>query len=174
MTASRSFPLQSLESAPVVEDVSPRHRLPLMEFSYSSAPADHERYRIIGSAIPLRRWTGHEVFPSTIGTSAVETASNAPAPANLLAPSEFVRNQPPSGQPIAALLGFGPFQRLQPWKPGSLRLTSPDTFRLQGFSPSCRLASSTAFQPYFMLVTLLGFSYRAFSPRRAFGPFRNR
>jgi hypothetical protein len=91
MTASRGLPLQSVESEPVVDGVSPHHRLPLVEFRCSSAPAESGRYRIIGSAIPLRRWTGHEVFPSTIGTSAVETASNVPAPANLLAPSESDR-----------------------------------------------------------------------------------
>ena len=66
-----------------------------------------------------------------------------------------------------ALLGFGPLQRLQPRKPGQLGFASPDTFRLQGFSPSCRLTSSAAFRPFFMPVTLLGFSFRAFSPRRS-------
>jgi hypothetical protein len=81
--------------------------------------------------------------------------------------------RPPPGQPVASLLGFGPFQRLQPWKPGHLGFASPDTFRLQGFAPSCRLTSSAAFRPCFMPVTLLGFPFRAFSPRRAFGPFRN-
>jgi len=109
-----------------------------------------------------------------IQASAVESASNAPAPANLFSPSEFDQNRPPLVQPMAALLGFGPFQRLQPWKPGYLGFTSPDTFRLQGFSPSCRLTSSAALRPYFVPVTLVGFSFRAFSPRRAFDPFRNR
>jgi hypothetical protein len=145
-----------------------------MELNCSPAPTDFERYRPIGSAIPLRRRTGLEVFPFAIRASAVESASNAQAPANLLSPSEFDRNRPLPDQPVAALLGFWPFQRFQPWKPGYLGLTAPDTFRLQGFAPSCRFASSTAFRPYFMPVTLLGFSFRAFPPRRAFGPSRNR
>ena len=118
--------------------------------------------------------SGPEAFPPEIRASAVESASNAPAPANLLSPSESDRNRPPSDQPMAALLGFGPFQRFQSWKPGYLGFASPDTFRLQGLAPSCRFASSTAFRPCFMPVTLLGFSFRAFSPRRAFGPSRNR
>jgi len=75
---------------------------------------------------------------------------------------------------MVALLGFLPFQRFQLRKPGQLGVTTPDTFRLQGFSPSCRLPSSEAFRPYFMPVTLLGFSFRAFPPRRAFVPFRSR
>lgn len=91
-----------------------------MELNRSSAPADPGRYRPIGSAIPLRRRTGLEVFPSAIRASAVESASNAQAPTNLLSPSEFDRNRPPPASPLAALLGFGPFQRLQPWKPGYL------------------------------------------------------
>jgi hypothetical protein len=71
-------------------------------------------------------------------------------------------------------MGFGPFQRLQLRKPGYLGFTSPDTFRLQGFAPSCRFTSSATFRPCFMPVTLLGFPFRASSPHRAFGPSRSR
>ena len=114
---------------------------------------------------------GLEAFPLEIRASAVESASNAPAPANLLSPSESDQNRPPSDEPTATPLGFGPFQRFQLWKPGHLGFTSPDTFRLQGFTPSCRFTSSSTLRPCFMPVTLLGFSFRAFSPRRAFAPF---
>jgi hypothetical protein len=162
------------EPDPVVAVLSPGRQLPLVELNRSSAPADFERYRPIGSAIPLRRRTGLEVFPFAIRASAVESASNAQAPTNLLSPSESDRNRPPAAQPLTALLGFGPFQRLELQKPGYLGFASPDTFRLQGFSPSCRLTSSATVRPCFMPVTLLGFSFRAFSPRRAFDPSRNR
>jgi hypothetical protein len=84
-----------------------------------------------------------------------------------------VRSDRHRHDPMATLLGFGPFQRLRLRKPGFLGFASPDTFRLQGFTPSCRLTSSTASRPCFMPVTLVGFSFRAFPPRRAFGPFRN-
>jgi len=72
-----------------------------------------------------------------------------------------------------ALLGFGPLQRFKFRKPGQLGLASPDTFRLQGFSPSCRLASSGTFWPCFMPVALMGLPFRAFSPRRAFSFFQS-
>lgn len=39
--------------------------------------------------------TGPEVFPSSTRASAVESASNAPAPTNLFSPSESNRTQPP-------------------------------------------------------------------------------
>jgi len=144
-----------------------------MELNCSPAPTDFGKYRPIGSAIPLRRRIGLEVFPSAVRASVVESASNAQAPPNLFSPSEFDRNRPPPDKPTAALLGFLPFQRIQPWKPGFLGFTSPDTFRLQGLAPSCRFTSSTAFRPCFMPVTLLGFSFRAFPLRRAVDPFRN-
>lgn len=115
--------------------------------------------------------TGPEVFPSVFRTPAVKLASNVPAPANLFSPSEFDRTRPPLDVPVVALLGFGPFQRLQLRKPGSLGVAAPDTFRLQGFAPSCRFTSSETSRPYFMPVTLLGFSFRAFPPRRAFTSF---
>jgi len=67
----------------------------------------------------------------------------------------------------AALLGFGPLQRNQHWKPGCLGFTSPDTFRLQGFAPSCRFTSSSTFRPCFMPVPLVGFSLQGFSPSRS-------
>jgi hypothetical protein len=63
-----------------------------VELRYPSAPADPGRYRFMGSASPLRRWTGLEAFPSRNRASVVETASNAPAPASLLSPSESDRN----------------------------------------------------------------------------------
>jgi hypothetical protein len=67
-------------------------------------------------------------------------------------------------------VGFAPLQRHQLWRPGNLGVASPDTFRLQGFSPSCRLASSRTFRPCFMPVPLMGFTFRAFSPHRALSP----
>lgn len=70
----------------------------------------------------------------------------------------------------ATLLGFAPLQRMRLKKLGNLGLAWPDTFRLQGFAPSCRLASSAAFRPCFMPGALLGFPFRAFSPRGAFVP----
>lgn len=108
-----------------------------------------------------------------VRASVVESASNAQAPPNLLSPSEYDWHRPPPDKPAAALLGFLPFQRIQPRKPGCLGFASPDTFRLQGFAPSCRFASSAAFRPCFMPVTLLGFSFRAFPLHRAFDPSRN-
>lgn len=93
---------------------------------------------------------------------------------SLLSPAEFNRNRPSLAEAATALLGFGPFQRPQLWKPGSLGLASPDTFRLQGFSPSCRFTSSRTFGLCFMPLPLIGFSFRAFPPGGAFGPFQNR
>jgi hypothetical protein len=85
----------------------------------------------------------------------------------LRSPSEFDRAWLPPSESAAALLGFGPLQRLQLGKPGSLGFASPDTFRLQGFAPSCRLASSRTFRPCFMPVTLLGFSLQGLSPSQS-------
>jgi hypothetical protein len=67
----------------------------------------------------------------------------------------------------AALLGFGPLQRYQHRRPGSLGFASPDTFRLQGFSPSCRFPSSSTFRPCFMPVPLVGFSLQGVSPSQS-------
>jgi hypothetical protein len=68
---------------------------------------------------------------------------------------------------MAALLGFGPLQRHQHRRPGSLGFASPDTFRLQGFAPSCRLPSSSTFRPCFVPVPLMGFPLQGFSPSRS-------
>jgi len=57
---------------------------------------------------------------------------------------------------------FGPLQRHQSEKPGYRGVASPATFRLQGFSPSCRFASSRTFRPCFMPVALMGFSLQGF------------
>lgn len=73
----------------------------------------------------------------------------------------------PPDEPAATLLGFGPLQRIQQRKPGYLGFASPDTFRLQGFSPSCRLTSSAAFRPYFVPVTLLGFFLQGLFPSQS-------
>jgi len=171
MTASQSFPLQSFSRGSVFADLSPGQRTALVELKCSSAYPSPRRYRPIGSAIPLRRLDGLEVFPAS--DCGVRFVSNASPPVSFLAPSEYDRSGPPPDKPAAALLGFRPLQRIQLWKPGSLGFASPDTFRLQGFAPSCRFASSGAFRPCFMPVTLMGFTFRAFSPRRALDPLRS-
>jgi hypothetical protein len=73
--------------------MSPDRQPPLVELRCPSAPADPGWYRFMGSASPLRRWIGLEAFPPGNRASAVETASNAPAPASLLSPSESDRNR---------------------------------------------------------------------------------
>jgi hypothetical protein len=78
------------------------------------------------------------------------------------------KTQPPSTHRWHLSWGFGPLQRHQHWKPGDLGFASPDTFRLQGFAPSCRLSSSSTFRPCFMPVPLLGFSLQGFSPSQSF------
>jgi hypothetical protein len=66
-----------------------------------------------------------------------------------------------------ALMGFGPLQRHQSWRPGCLGFASPDIFRLQGFAPSCRFASSSTLRPCFVPLTLVGFSLQGFSPSQS-------
>jgi hypothetical protein len=139
-----------------------------VELNRSTARRTSVRYRRIGWATPLRR-------SAALRSSRPEVEHPGPCESQMLRAllslvlSFRVRTNltaASQGQQ-RALLGFGPLQRLQLRKPGSLGFASPDTFRLQGFSPSCRFTSSAAFQPCFVLVTLLGFSFRAFSLRRS-------
>jgi hypothetical protein len=125
------------------------------------------RYRIIGSAIPLRRFSGLEGFPAQhLGIPSLQTNARAvPALALFSRVSPDLIAASRSRQP--ALMGFGPLQRHQSWRHGSLGFASPDTFRLQGFSPSCRFASSSTFRPCFMPVTLVGFSLQGFFPSQS-------
>jgi hypothetical protein len=123
-------------------------------------------YRLIGSTIPLRPSVGPAVFPPSALPLRVLFLDAAPA-LRLRSPSEFDRARPPPNASAATLLGSGPLQRLQLEKPGCLGFASPDTFRLQGFAPSCRLASSRTFRPCFMPVTLLGFSLQGLSPSQS-------
>jgi len=101
----------------------------------------------------------------------VVCSTSAHPPLSLLSPPEFDWTGPPPAKPAAALLGFVPLQRFQNWKPGSLGFASPDTFRLQGFAPSCRFPSSRTSRPCFMPETLLGFSFRAFPLAEPSVPF---
>jgi hypothetical protein len=52
---------------------------------------------------------------------------------------------------------FSPLRRISLNESTSPRFASPGTFRSQGFSPSQRLAPRPDVQPYFRLVTPLGF-----------------
>jgi hypothetical protein len=88
----------------------------------------------MGSAIPLRRFNDLEVFLTSHRAAQFLTRSS------VLKLHRFFRV---SSNRIAtdrtggmALLGLFPLQRLWLQEPGCLGFASPDTFRLQGFSPS--------------------------------------
>jgi len=88
----------------------------------------------MGSAIPLRRFNDREVFHTSNRAAQLLTRSSA------LRLHRFFRVSSnritADGSSGMALLGLLPLQRIRLQKPGSLGFASPDTFRLQGFSPS--------------------------------------
>jgi hypothetical protein len=96
----------------------------------------------------------------------IETNRRSP-PSSLLSPSESTDPDRHRTSRQQLSWGSGPLQRLRNWKPGYLGVASPDTFRLQGFSPSCRFSSSRTFRPCFMPVTLMGFSLQGLSPSQS-------
>lgn len=91
ITASRGGPLQSLQSASSSTTLSPARRMPLVEFRCSSMFRDQNQYRFIGSAIPLRRSSGLEVFPVLVPSVRCRKTSDAHPPMSFRAPSEYPR-----------------------------------------------------------------------------------
>lgn len=85
----------------------------------------------------------------------------------LFSPSKYYPINPCRIKATAALLRFSPLQCSKLRRHGLLRLTSPDTFRLQGFSPSCRFTSFATPRPCFMPLTLLRFFLQGFSPSQS-------
>jgi hypothetical protein len=83
--------------------------MPLVEFHHSSVYRRQIRYRLIGSAIPLRRLSGLEVFPVLVPSVRCRKTTDSRPPLSLQSPSESSRNRPPQGlRPSATLLGFRP------------------------------------------------------------------
>jgi hypothetical protein len=139
MRPPRAVPLQSLSSA--------RHRQSVARLANTShgveplfSVSSPRWYRLIGSAIPLRRSTA--LRSSQPWLQAPGLSSDAAPLVSLLSPSESDRTWMPPSSSSQLLLGFLPLQRFQLKRPGFLEFTSPDTVRLQGFAPSCRFPSS--------------------------------
>jgi len=120
---------------------SPALRSPLVELDCSSTS--------VTVAVPLHGFRGPstpfpfgpEVFPASVRASSLYWSRFRPRASS--SPSESDRSWFAAVSPAATLLGFGPLQRFRNWKPGLLGFASPDTFRLQGFAPSCRFPSSS-------------------------------
>jgi len=98
MIASRGFPLQSLRQEPLPAKC--RHLVGRLSWSWA---VPRHLWTTAGIALLVQRplyvvTTDLEVFPTAIRASAVESASNAPAPANLRSPSESDRNRTATGQ----------------------------------------------------------------------------
>jgi hypothetical protein len=71
--------------------------MPLVEFRHSSVYRNQNRYRLIGSAIPLRRSSGPEVFPIPVSSIRRRKTSDARPPVSLRSPSEYCSNLTAAG-----------------------------------------------------------------------------
>jgi hypothetical protein len=97
------------------------------------------RYRLIGSAIPLRRFAGPEVFPTL--TSSTQSKSNALPSVSLLSSSESLRTCPPPTHRQQLSWGLVPFSACSNGGPvrSGLPHPTPSDFRvlhpLAGFLP---------------------------------------